>query len=348
MTSIGGRIISIQLLRAIAAATVAVLHQAFGFADHIGKGLGLAPLGSQAAQVAVAVFLLLSGYVMVTSTARLTGRPHAASVFWKRRIFRILPPYWMATLLLAIILVWRGIPVDLSALARSVALIPAAGDDLQGRPAFFLWPGWTLFYEMAFYAVFGLGLLIGPKHRVAVATAFLLGLVGLGAVQQVNAAWLFSLTRPVILIFVAGMALAVWRADRVLSFRLRILALCLAAITFVAIPPPDDVTALDFRYLAWAGIPAVLICLGAVGGPLKLPLAPVIDRLGNSSYALYLLHVPLAQAWIGFFPLRLGPWAFLISLLAVTYAASMLFHLWVERPVTDALNRYFGALPDKP
>lgn len=36
-----GKIAAIQLLRAVAALTVAAAHLAFGFADHVGPGLGL-------------------------------------------------------------------------------------------------------------------------------------------------------------------------------------------------------------------------------------------------------------------------------------------------------------------
>jgi peptidoglycan/LPS O-acetylase OafA/YrhL len=96
---------------------------------------------------------------------------------------------------------------------------------------------------------------------------------------------------------------------------------------------------LGFDYLLWAGVPAVLMAVALLGGPLRLPFFPVIDRLGNASYALYLLHVPLAHAWINLFPLRLGAWPFLISLSLLVYGASLFAHFYLERPALHWLNR---------
>ena len=58
-----------------------------------------------------------------------------------------------------------------------------------------------------------------------------------------------------------------------------------------------------------------------LGGPLRVPGARLVIAAGDMSYALYLLHVPIAWFWLwlwarlpGFSP---GPWDYLASALVV-------------------------------
>ena len=333
---------AIQLLRAVAAATVALSHLTFAFADHIGPGLELGgpDRRSAAGQIAVALFFIVSGYVMVVAAGPLFGQPDAVKTFWMRRLVRILPSYWFASLLLALVFLAIGFKVEPREFAQSLFLIPLTSDAFVGRPIFFLWPGWTLFYEMTFYLLFGIGIAAGRRFTVAFVVAALSGLVITGLLLAGSPAWLVSMTRPVLLLFPVGMALAVVRARGVaLPASLRVLAAVLGGFAWRIIPAPSAPAMLGFDYLLWAGVPAVLMAVALSGGPLRLPFFPVIDRLGNASYALYLLHVPLAHAWINLFPLRLGAWPFLISLALLVYGASLFAHVYLERPALHWLNR---------
>lgn len=352
-----GKIEAIQLLRFGAASAVALTHMAFAFANHIGPGLGLGPelgpgLGSEsgwannanhASQLAVAVFFVLSGYVMVISSRQLFGKPHARRQFWSRRCIRILPPYWLASGLLAVVLLAIGEQVDLKALGVSLALVLVTSPTFAGRPEFFLWPGWTLLYEIVFYLIFGLALTAG-KWRTAITTVVLIvALVLAGLWVLPHTAWLFSLTRPILLIFLGGMGLALLReSGRTVPPMLRCLAALLAIVAWLAIPAPADAVGLGFGYVVWVGTPALLLAAALLGGELRLPMSPAINRLGDWSYALYLLHVPLAHAWINLFPLRFGAWVFLLSLVVVTYAVSFAAFHFVERPMTRRLNAWLA------
>ena len=81
---------SVQLLRAVAAGVVAIAHGAFAFADGVGSGLGVPNIGAYPAQIGVALFFIVSGYVMVVSSRNLFGRTGATRTFWTRRAVRIL------------------------------------------------------------------------------------------------------------------------------------------------------------------------------------------------------------------------------------------------------------------
>jgi exopolysaccharide production protein ExoZ len=337
---------SIQLLRALAASVVAVAHLAYAYADHVAPGLGLPPSDGQAGQAAVALFFLISGYIMVVSSAPLFGAPAAARRFWLRRAIRIAPPYWLATGLLLAVMLWQGSAVDLGALWRSLALVPYYGE--AGRPPIpLLWPGWSLFYEAVFYACFGLGLGLGKWRAVLIAATMLVALVAVGVLVGPTSAPIFSLTRPLLLLFIPGMALALWtgRGGVVPPIvRLALALLVLPALLFV--PMPASEAQLSFAYLVWVATPALLLFVAIVGGPLPLPalLARPVEALGDASYAIYLLHLPVATAWPLLYPgplYGLGPWFYLATLAGGTLVVSLAFYRLVERPMTLALN---GAL----
>ncbi len=345
----GGKIAAIQLLRALAALIVAVGHIAFAFADHLGSGLGIGREDDGAGQIAVMLFFVVSGYVMVISSRTMFGQPGARRAFWTRRAIRIIPPYWIATgLLVLIFLTLFPAPIDLLRLVQSLLLIPYWPADGSIRPVPFLWVGWTLFYEMMFYALFGL--FIAWRREAAIAGIMaVLGAMALAGlwVPPENAA-LFSATRPITLVFGAGMVVALWREHGGCAPTwLRWAALAGSGGALWLAPMPGNVGAMGFDYLGWAALPALLIAFAALSGPLALPAAALINRAGDASYAVYLLHLPVAWFWLWFWG-RLpffdaGPWDYCLSAIAATLTLSWLFFRWIERPMMLALNRRFAA-----
>ncbi|UYV15669.1 acyltransferase family protein [Porphyrobacter sp. ULC335] len=344
------KVSAIQLLRALAALTVAAVHIAFGFADQLGNGLGLGHnwRGEREAQLAVMLFFIISGYVMVTAAQGRFGTPGARGTFWRRRFIRIMPPYWLASALMAAVLtIFFARTPDAAHFLRSLALIPEWPRGGELRPLVYLWVGWTLLYEMAFYFIFGLFLPL-PRRRAILAVAGTLGVMILAGfwVPPVDPL-LFALTRPLPVMFAAGMALALWRAGGgILPSGLRWLVLLAIIPAVLLVPAPFEPTAGGWDFLAWAGLPALLIAIAALGGPLALPAEQLITKAGDASYAIYLLHVPVAWFWLWFWG-RLpgfdaGPWDYLASALAATICSSWLFFRWIERPMTLALNRWLA------
>lgn len=344
-----GKVVVIQLLRVLAALTVAAGHIAFAFADHLPGGLGEGLGDGGAGQVAVMLFFVVSGYVMVVSSERLFGRPGARRIFWIRRFIRIMPPYWIATVVLVVLLTWLHTkPVEPLQVAKSLLLIPYWPDTGFLRPLPVLWVGWTLFYEMLFYALFGLFVAWRREAAVAgvIAVLVLTAVVGLW-VPPVSAP-LFTATRPIILVFGTGMLLALWRArGGCAPTWLRWTALLGLIPVLWLVPMPVDIEAMGFDYLAWAALPALLIAFAAISGPLTLPMPRIVNKAGDASYAIYLFHVPLAWFWLpawGRVPFfDAGPWDYFVSALAATILLGWLFNTYVERPVMAALNRRLAA-----
>lgn len=348
----GDKLVAIQAMRALAAGWVAFAHLAWGFADNIGGGLGLLRAHPLVSEAAVALFFVVSGYVMVISSRGLFGASRGAVTFWLRRIIRIMPPYWIATAFLVLVFVGLlGRNVDGSELAQSAFLIPywpAEGF----KPIPLLWPGWTLFYEMAFYALFGLCLILPRTRALWAVCGILIAVAAIGAVVTPENAVIFTLTRSIIMIFIVGIALAAWRekggaapAWLRWSTGLAAIPVLLVLIQFEA---PLGIGSI---YTFYCGIPAGLLGFALLSGPLTVPAPRLVTALGNMSYALYLLHVPIAWSWNwsyrrlpGFDP---GPWDFLTTAIIFTLITSWLFYSRIEAPMTKALNRW-AATPHVP
>lgn len=343
------KLASIQVLRALAAATVALSHIFFAFARHVGDGFGFAVAPGSAGQGAVMLFFIVSGYVITISARSIAGTRDAARVFWIRRAVRIMPPYWIASFaFLAVLTVfWNG-SVDVETLGLSLLLVPFAPEEGGLRYTPFLWPGWTLFYEMVFYALFGLLLTVSRRAAIAGAAAGLIALVLGGmtlspaAAQDAPIAW--SVTRPVLLMFLPGIALALlrergWRAP----VSLRLAALIACPVFALMVPQPVRSDAMGFDYLAWCGLPALLLAFAVLAGPLRVPARRWVNRAGDASYALYLFHVPVVWAWLWFYPMlpffKAGAWDFFVTASAAAFVTAGVVFAFVERPITARLNR---------
>ncbi|ANU07189.1 acyltransferase family protein [Paraurantiacibacter namhicola] len=347
------KIVSVQALRALAAGTVALVHIAWGFADHVGGGFGVRIDMERAAQAAVVVFFVISGFIMVVASRHLFGEPGARRIFLLRRAIRILPPYWIASALLAAVLgLMLAQDLDWLRFAQSLVLVPYWPDNGSIRPTMFLWTGWTLFFEMVFYLLFGMLMTRGRAAAISGALCGIAVLVLAGFFIPPENVIAWSLTRPILLMFPVGIAMAVLRESGLaLPAALRLAILAAAAASWWMLDAPGSTVSLGVDYVLWAGLPPVLFTIAVLGGPLDLPAPAFWNAGGDISYALYLLHVPLAWAWIWIYPrlpfVEPDPWGFLVTVSFITLLASWIFYRFVEVPLTRRLLRLSGAREDR-
>jgi len=331
-------LLSIQYLRAVASVMVVLFHlaiplQRMGFA---GDAPGWLAGG-------VDIFFVISGVIMWLTTA---GRPMTPQAFYRRRIIRIVPLYWLLTsLLLVILLVYpaalQSARFEPGHTIASYLFLPAH-HPVTGLLEPLLIPGWTLNYEMFFYLVFGAALVLPAAARLLAVLAALAALVVAGLVLPTASATGFY-TRPIILEFGLGMLLG-WAHGRGFGVgRWTSAALVAAGFAVMVLLRADQYDPL--RLFFW-GLPATLI----VAGALSLERAGAVGRaapallLGDASYALYLFHgivlSAAGQAWrlLGLDQLPFGLTGFAILGTAGALAAGIAVHLLVERPVTRLLQ----------
>jgi exopolysaccharide production protein ExoZ len=345
---------SIQILRAAAACLVVFghcLHEAGTIAGQTGQP----PLNFSIIDwgVGVDIFFVISGFIMIYTTADLFGQPGAARVFLMRRIVRIVPLYWMMTA--GLILVYLVAPTFLNvpiegwrSIVTSFFFIPDLRANGEIRPIMAL--GWSLNYEMSFYAVFAVCLMAPLKRATLYLIGAFVGISVLGATVTMPTLALSYWTNSIILEFLFGALLALaCRAQLHLSAGAA-LALIVAGTAFaVALGPFWGMDQMLPRFIS-GGLPATLIVAAAAFGP-RLSASWIVSplvALGDASYSLYLTHPfairPIRNIWMSLHggSLPLGLYVIVCGLVAI--AAALIVYRLIERPTTDALRRRSAGL----
>jgi peptidoglycan/LPS O-acetylase OafA/YrhL len=295
------------------------------------------------------VFFVISGFVMVWSSRSLFGRPGAVRLFAGRRVARVVPLYWGTTALL--LLIGWVLPASVSDGAPTPGLIVASFLFLPWRrsdgliqPVYRL--GWTLDYEMLFYAIFALWVGLRPPRAVAGVIGTVTVLALLGAVLRPESTALAFWTDSIVLEFALGALLAVLAPHVRLPAPLRIAA---ALAGLLGLGVAEHLTNIPHG-IAY-GLPCAALMAGAVLGPSpKLwPGAMAAGvRLGDASYALYLMH-PFPMRALALVWSRLGHGsvpsvlAYVATAMAAAVALAFVVHCRVERPLTRAVRRWLRA-----
>ena len=167
-----GKILSIQCLRAIAAALVALFHAQNQAAIYCAKYdlesalLNVVPTVRIFGASGVDIFFVISGFVMAYVTRRHRGTFDYAPIFLKKRVIRIIPIYWIWTSLFVIILLFaphlfRNSVFELRGTIFSYLMLPYTPEGSYNAPV--LPVGWTLWFEMYFYVLVACGLILKER-----------------------------------------------------------------------------------------------------------------------------------------------------------------------------------------
>jgi len=295
----------------------------------------------------VDIFFIISGFIMYTIGRPQFGQPGAARNFILRRIIRIVPSYWLFTGLMVVAASVLKDSVNhnvmhLDEIVKSLLFIPYVNSYGTYYPVLSL--GWTLNYEIFFYALFALALAF-PRRTGLSLLILALGLLGgLGMTGWVKIPVIEYWFNSIVLEFVFGMALG-WlyqsgtRLPTPAGLGLCVVGICLimAAKHFGL-----DMTGLSWRAI-WLGLPALMIAAGLVLIERPGREGPLVRMLvfgGNLSFALYLSH-PFAINVMGLIFARSGLTSIPLFIIAAMIAAIIgagLFYLWVEKPLTRSLN----------
>jgi exopolysaccharide production protein ExoZ len=350
------KLIPIQVLRAVAALAVVLFHTQYeaGFLA-AGAARTFQPDRTLPWEAGVDVFFVISGFVMVFASAPLFGRAGGRAMFLSRRILRVVPLYWLTTTAyLALALLGGGLvkgQAEPGYVLASYAFYPVARPDGVMAPFYSL--GWTLNYEMAFYALFALALGLRRRPAVMAVLAMLCGLVAatrLLALPQPVAFW----GDPIVLEFGFGVVLGWLRAEGVTlgigpRLALGVLGVALFAVVSGGVTPGEIAPADPALHRALSfGVPAA--CLVAACGLARAQPAEAESRLvqlgsllGDASYALYLTHPFVIRALRQILQASgLAPavpfWLFVaVALLASVLASVAVFRV-VERPLGRLLR----------
>jgi exopolysaccharide production protein ExoZ len=343
----------VQLLRAFAALCVVAYHaqnDALVVAARLGASFARSDIFPWLA--GVDTFFVISGFIMVYASSRWFGSVRAPRVFLARRIARIVPIYWATMIVYLAVVFLQPRLLNSEYLAphfvlASFLFLPASRPDGLVQPLYSL--GWTLNYEMFFYALFAVAIAFPRRRAVPGLIGALILIVCLGMafapLPQPLAFW----SDPIVLEFAFGMALGWASAEGFFFSRPFRLALALAGLALLALDLTQarELLALP-RALAF-GLPAALLVASAgLASPARRGAENLLIHwgviLGDASYALYLLHPFVIRALRELVTLTpigtlIGAWGFVMLSILCAAAAAIGLNLIFERPITRATRR---------
>jgi peptidoglycan/LPS O-acetylase OafA/YrhL len=335
--STGKTIYSVQLLRFMAAAFVVV--------SHIRRDYQLTPFGD----FGVDVFFVISGFIIYYVTRGDTDH------FFTRRLIRIVPLYWLGTLLLASIAllapsVLRDVQFDGPRVLASLFFFPYWTPEHSFHPILLL--GWTLNYEILFYFVFFIAMRISHRHRFLVCSALLVSLALSHSLASPGSAYFFW-SGPYVIEFIYGMAIGIvverTRFISVARMPLVITVLALAAYCFLLYPTTGYFDAESIRFVV-IGIPSALLVLAVLGCEQSIRSLPraqtrLISFLGDLSFATYIFHVYIMGLLKRVIGLEMNIFLYSAIVLASSAVVAAAVFLLIESPSRRWLTNLFVRPP---
>lgn len=332
---------TLQWGRGLAAAAVAAFHLSIVMAEPRYGGQGVFAGYTNRGNLGVDFFFVLSGFIIAFAHAGDLGQPRKLGVYALKRILRVHPMYWVATLLV---------------------LVGAAASGGTNRPPhgaldwlttltlvrFTPWrtpigPAWTLFFEVGFYAIFA-SLILNARWGAVAMAAWLVAIL----VRYTYAPWgQWTFTSVLLsahnLNFFFGMA--AFAASRRLGRNAGLGALAIGgalfAATFVLEGRSGQMPVLQTAF----GAAFALIILGAAAFEMShaLPRAAVLTLIGDASYSIYLLHENIESNGLKILKKlslldRLSGEAVYALIYACTLAAGTAAYLLIEKPMRDRLR----------
>lgn len=334
-TNAEGRLLSIQVLRILAASAVVFQHARV----HMGYFDGASDwMPFDRGALGVDLFFVISGFIMVWVTQQSDLSP---TQFIKRRLMRVWPLYALITVILGVVVFiapgWYAGPPDILYIVKSVFFIPAYRPEFGGLYPILV-PGWSLNLEIVYYTLFGLALATPNKYVTASVIVTALFLVCSSNMDAGAIPAAYGGRNGIMLEFLVGMLIGV---AHVHGFRLSI-GTATALLAFGVF----QLLTFGKEGLLQAGLPSGLILLAAISLPLNLGERANhwIDLLGRASFALYLIHNPVIQVGarilnrLGYGKGDMDGWLFFAIVFVVSLAGSVVVHLYVEKPLNKVIN----------
>ncbi len=337
---------NIQVLQAAAAYSVVGLHLVDSWNNYTGAHFGYSidfPGGFNG------LFFVISGFVNAEATRNRATKPLE---FIRKRLVRIIPLYWALSVAIFITTLFGlktlGIETpDLRRLILSLFFLPTFENGVLVSPTLFV--GWTLNFQVPFYLLFGLALSFERyvcKEITLSACITVLYILSMIIKRPELGYYLDEL----LLGFVLGLLISRLHCgcpSFLERIRLEIFVTCLAigSVFLVGTALISTGVLLQHQH-AFIAIAGAMMVFGAVGLEAKgmVMRRKVVLLQGAASYSIFLVH-PLILQFAGkamiltglnvTIPGTLIGYGVTLALVSITGTA---IHLYIERPVSEALR----------
>lgn len=323
------KLTNVQILRGLAAIWVVVYH-ALGQAESFGVANKVLAFVAGFGYFGVDIFFVLSGFVIYYSVY---SKNITASAFFRCRLERIVPPYFILTAVLFVAMLvmpglFRSMNASVDHFLRSVLYLSFTGYDFP-----VLYIGWTLEYEMLFYVLASVALAFGVLtfNRLPIIIS---ALVVAGATFTMiggSFSALRFLTNPIILEFGFGFAIAaVFLAKKIDGFN--IAALFIAVLGVALVDPAHRAILAGLPSAALLYVCLVLNHLVTLPRYVRAPLS----ALGDASYSIYLVQVfslPVIDKLLRLTHVEVTANSFVLLATSFTILSGWAFFKLVEAPI---------------
>jgi len=346
---------SLQAGRAFAALIVVLYHLGKAIAADKYYGIEGFSIPFSFGDSGVEFFFVLSGFIILSAHRGDIFKPHKLKQYIMKRLIRIYPTYWMIFIPIFILAISSielrdSVPHDFSIIMKSLLLIPQDKNVVGGTGAPVLGVAWTLQYEIIFYFLFSM-LILNKWLSIGVGVAVLVLGVYASYIEDITESYLFEfLTKDYMLLFVMGMIASIAHKKNNISIKQSYCYIYSGAIFFILISL-DKVMQLNFL-IDWKillyGFSSGLMIYGFVNAEDNgnaIGSHKWLQVLGDSSYALYLMHYPLISILCKFSLLLgmnefgyLGAAVVYIIILCLCLVSAVVFHLYAEKPIIKYLR----------
>ncbi|WP_343660252.1 acyltransferase [Chryseobacterium sp.] len=323
---------NLQILRGISALLVCCFH----FRETINlPGLNLGDILFKKGSIGVPVFFIISGFIMAFTTQKINFSKDSfqqITLFYKRRIIRIVPLYYLLTLVAMIpgggfLLYFYG--QGLHELVHSLLFLPTQKE----FPVLFL--GWSLNFEMFFYLIFGLSLLFKEKRYYFI-TAFFILTTLLGYFIHFENPYLRMVNHSLNLYFVVGILFSLLLNRFTIPRNWAAICAVIGIISFILVLL--SIIPVDNDWIKLAIISLFVFSFLTFDYVFHWKGNKFLVFLGDISYSLYLSH-PFVELIFKRFKVEgyLNIPLFLLKIMMAVTVASLLYYI-VEKRVTQYLK----------
>lgn len=337
---------SIQAVRAIAAIFVLLYHASALISHRLNYDLTSYFWYGYSG---VDIFFVLSGFIIFYSAS--THKNLTSTEFFARRLIRIYPIFWLATLSVVLIAIIgkyfhfgdSDIMSSVSALSfesliATLLLIPKSSEIIL--------VAWTLSYEMMFYVIFALLFFKNKKSFLVVMALWVIASSIFAFILHSDYSGtkspFIAMLNPIMVEFLFGCGLAVifQHVKHVNGFLiLAVLCVGIGIILTVALHKSAliEVPTKNQYLRFWDyGVPAAIFIFSLLYLPLSYPKSLLF--LGDASYSIYLFHYPLMGIIARVIAMSHLPMNNIIGFMltvGITTLICCMIYQFIEKPILD-------------
>ncbi|MEB7642743.1 acyltransferase [Acinetobacter pittii] len=274
---------SIQYLRGLAALAVVLFHASGAILVHYAvEQKNFYSWG----EAGVDLFFIISGFIMVYITF---NKDVGVADFLYKRFVRIYPIFYVYATIALIIFIISPDSINRSA-AEPTKILPSYLLIPYTNHTNLVLVAWTLVYEVHFYILFALSLLLMNKYRY-IFTGFILSALSISSLVKYDSFYLHYISSPIILEFLLGMIiyfLVYNRSDKNLWFLIFFFMIAIFSLFFNGVVPERLVS---YGAISFLLMFSVLLIEVKGGFEIDNIFSKFLMKLGDSSYSLYLSHL---------------------------------------------------------